>query len=135
MRTAAVILGAITLAACATANGGLVCGAGSETRSAADLYFGRNIGDAPGVSDADWQAFLDEEVTPRFPDGLTVVDAAGQWRSRSGTIGREASKILTIVHSGRPAERAALDAVRDAYRRRFRQEAVMLVERPACVAF
>ena len=65
---------------------------------------------------------------------LTVLDAAGQWRGQSGAVGREASKVMVIVLSGRPDDRARLDAVREAYRHRFRQEAVMLVERPACVA-
>jgi hypothetical protein len=59
----------------------------------------------------------------------------GQWRGQSGAIGREASKVLVVVLPGQPDDRARLDAVREAYKRRFRQEAVMLVERPACVAF
>jgi hypothetical protein len=135
LRTFAALAAVLALSACATAGGGGVCGPGSEARATAELYFGRNIGDQPGVSDADWRAFLDQEVTPRFPDGLTVFDAAGQWRSQSGAIGREASKVLVIVLSGRPDDRARLDAVREAYKRRFQQEAVMLVERPGCVAF
>jgi hypothetical protein len=135
VRTLAALAGLLALSACATANGGAVCGPGSEARGTAELYFGRNIGDAPGVSEADWSAFVDEEVTPRFPNGLTVVDAMGQWRGQSGAIGREASKVLVVVLPGQPDDRARLDAVREAYKRRFRQEAVMLVERPACVAF
>lgn len=135
MKTVAALAGLLALSACAT-TGGAICSTDSEARSTAELYFGRNIGDRPGVSDADWGAFLDEEVTPRFPDGLTVMDAAGQWRSRqSGSIEREASKVLVIVLPGHPDDRALLDAVREAYKRRFRQEAVLLVERPACVAF
>ncbi|MEJ6789843.1 DUF3574 domain-containing protein [Brevundimonas sp. BR2-1] len=134
MKTVAAIAAVLALSACAT-GGGAACTTGSQAGSTAELYFGRNIGDQPGVSEADWRAFLDEEVTPRFPDGLTVIDAAGQWRSQSGAIGREASKVLVIVLSGRSDERARLDAIREAYKRRFRQEAVMLVERAACVAF
>ncbi|WP_332641540.1 DUF3574 domain-containing protein [Brevundimonas sp.] len=134
MKTVAAIAAVLALSACAT-EGGAACTTGSQAGSTAELYFGRNIGDQPGVSEADWRAFLDEEVTPRFPDGLTVIDAAGQWRSQSGAIGREASKVLVIVLSGRSDERARLDAIREAYKRRFRQEAVMLVERAACIAF
>ena len=33
--------------------------------------------------------FLDDEVTPRFPDGLSVLDVAGQYRDPSGRIVRE----------------------------------------------
>jgi len=135
LRTLAALAGLLALSACATTDGGVVCGPGSQAGATAELYFGRNIGDEPGVSDADWRAFLDEEVTPRFPDGLTVIDAAGQWRGQSGAIGREASKVLVIVLSGEPDDRARLDALRDAYKRRFQQEAVMLIERRACIAF
>ena len=136
MRTAVALAGLLALSACATAGGGVDCGTDSEAKGTAELYFGRNIGDLPGVSEADWQAFVDEEVTPRFPNGLTVLDAAGQWRSRdTGTIGREASKVLVIVLPGEHDDRARLDAVREAYKTRFRQQAVMLVERRACVAF
>lgn len=134
MKTVAAIAAVLALSACAT-EGGAACTTGSQAGSTAELYFGRNIGDQPGVSEADWRAFLDEEVTPRFPGGLTVIDAAGQWRNQSGAIGREASKVLVIVLSGRSDERARLDAIREAYKRRFRQEAVMLVERAACIAF
>jgi hypothetical protein len=135
VKTLAALVGVLALSACATTDSGGVCGPGSEPRGTAELYFGRNIADSPGVSDADWRAFVDEEVTPLFPDGLTAIDAAGQWRGESGSIGREASKVLVIVLSGRTDDRARLDAVRDAYKRRFRQEAVMLVERRACVTF
>src|SRR5690606_33904629 len=51
-----------------------------------ELYFG--VGKAnvdPGVDaigEAQWREFLDGEVTPRFPDGLTVVDGYGQWLFR-----------------------------------------------------
>ena len=135
MKTFAALAAVLALSACATVEGGAACATGSQAGSTAELYFGRNIGDQPGVSEVDWRAFLDEEVTPRFPDGLTVTDAAGQWRSQSGVIGREASKVLLIVLPGEPDDRAQLDAVREAYKRRFQQEAVMLVERRACVAF
>jgi len=49
-----------------------------------DLYFGLGPADHPeqGVSEAEWRAFLDREVTPRFPSGLSVIDAYGQWRAR-----------------------------------------------------
>src|SRR5882757_9515445 len=44
-----------------------------------ELMFGRNIGGRFGVTDARWTEFLAREVTPRFPDGLTVFDTSGQW--------------------------------------------------------
>lgn len=111
------------------------CAKGLTSTTTAELIFGRNIGDTSGVSEADWQAFLATEVTLRFPEGLTVVDAAGQWRSPSGAVVQEASKVLLLVLTNAPGERAKLDAVRAAYKARFHQDAVLLIERPACVGF
>jgi hypothetical protein len=42
-----------------------------------EMYFGRKIGDRVGVSDAAFLDFTANEITPRFPQGLTVVDARG----------------------------------------------------------
>lgn len=112
------------------------CPAGGDSMTVAELYFGRNIGGRPGVSRAEWRRFLDGEVTPRFPDGLTVHDGAGQYRGADGRLVREPSKILTLILPALNDEtRARLAAVADAYKQRFRQESVMTVLRPACVSF
>ena len=38
------------------------------------------------VSEAEFQKFLDREITPRFPDGLTVYEADGQFLDSTGTL-------------------------------------------------
>ena len=60
------------------------CPAGFEEFTEYRLFFGRSRGDVEVVSDKAWRGFLAAEITPRFPDGLTVLDAAGQWRDGSG---------------------------------------------------
>jgi hypothetical protein len=98
--------------------------------------FGRKIGERIGVSNAAWGRFVDREITPRFPDGLTVVDAVGQWRdTRTKRVVREPSKLVTIVLKDAAAGQPLLDAVVAAYKRRFRQQAVAVIVRPACVSF
>ncbi len=98
------------------------------------LYFGT---DKPGgaVTGAQWQAFLDASVTPRFPAGLSVWQAAGQWKSNAGPIVRETSYVLNIVHAGTATAHAALDAIASEYKARFQQEAVLRVRTAACVSF
>ena len=137
MRRAALVL-ALLLTGCVSVDidgSSPICRPGLAPRITADLYFGRNIGPSLAVSDADWALFVDEEITPRFPDGLSVSDIAGQWKGEDGVVVREPAKVVMIVLSGEEAEDARLDAVRDAYRKRFRQESVMLVQRQACVGF
>jgi hypothetical protein len=124
---------ALLLASCATAP---VCPAPSRPFTQVDLYFGRDIAGIGEVSDAQWARFLDEEVTPRFPAGLTVVDARGQYRdAATGRLARERSKRLVLLIDDMPASRPKLDAVATAYKQRFRQQSVLRVDTPVCAAF
>ena len=100
----------------------------------AQLFFGRKEAGDGVVSDADFQAFVDQEVTPRFPAGLTVLDGGGQWRGPENQLIREASKIVLIVMPGK-GDRAKLDEVRQAYKTRFHQDSVLLVTQQTCVSF
>lgn len=112
------------------------CGAGVSERVVAQMYFGRNIGGVLGVSEAQWDAFVDAEITPRFPDGLTVTDVEGQWRdTETGAIVREPSKELTVFLGDEARDRAALDQIAEAYKAQFQQQAVALVVERSCVTF
>lgn len=111
------------------------CPPGLERLTSAELVFGRDIAGGGSVSDADWASFVDTEVTLRFPDGLSTFDAQGQWRTPDGTIIREPSKLLLIVIKGTKDEQAKLEAVRNAYKARFKQQSVLLIEHRECAAF
>ena len=127
---AALLVGAAALGACTApasqpAAPALACAAPLKPAVEGDLYFGE-------ISPTEWRAFLDEEVTPRFPDGLSVIDIYGQYRNQQGTIGRERSKLLVIVVLDAPAHASRVQAIVDSYRRRYKQESVLRVERPIC---
>lgn len=112
------------------------CHAGQQPKLMAELTFGRDIGRHVGISEAAWRRFLAREVTPRFPDGLTVINALGQWRDRkTGRIVREPSKLVMIVLPGNADDQARLDAVVAAYKRHFQQQSVGVVVQPACIGF
>ena len=87
------------------------------------------------VSQQDWQTFLAEVITPRFPEGLTAWAAAGQWRNPAGELQKEDSYVLHVVHSDEPKYDAAVREVIDAYKDRFHQEAVLRVRTPTCISF
>ena len=99
------------------------------------LYFGRNRPGGGAVTDEEWQAFLDQVLTPRFPAGLTVVAATGQWKGKSGLVEQERSDVVTVFHSGDEAARRAVMEVVAEYKRRFRQEAVLRERMPTCARF
>jgi hypothetical protein len=99
------------------------------------VYFGRNRPSGGSVSDAEWQGFLNEVVTPRFPAGLTVVEATGQWKGQSGVVEQEHSEIVTLLHGGDDAARRSVAEIAAEYKRRFQQEAVLRERTPTCARF
>ena len=98
------------------------------------LYFGLNRPTGM-VSDSQWRAFLRDEVTPRFPQGLTVWEANGQWQQSNGRISRERAKVLLLVHDDTPAVRGKLLAVVESYKKAFQQESVLWESAHVCAAF
>jgi hypothetical protein len=127
----------LALALAGGANAQLVdCLGGQRPTQVAELMFGRNVGARIGVSEDDFGRFVDREIMSRFPNGLTVFNAAGQWRSEaSNRIVREPSKIVQIVLPGQVDDIARLNAIVEAYKTRFKQHSVGMIVRPACVSF
>ncbi|POR54020.1 DUF3574 domain-containing protein [Bosea psychrotolerans] len=112
------------------------CSSGQQAMLVAELLFGRNIGDRLGVSEAAFGRFLDEEVTPRFPDGLTILAGQGQYRDTTrDVLVREQAKLLVIALKDEPEGRAKLAAIAEAYKQRFNQQSVGTILRPACISF
>ena len=95
-----------------------------------ELYFGRNKPGGGTVNEAEWQAFVDEIVTPRFPEGLTILGAVGQWRGKDGSIAREETKVLVLLYyrKVRRAVNTKIEEIRSEYKRRFQQESVMRID-------
>ena len=99
------------------------------------LYFGLNRPAGPAITAAEWQTFVDSQVTPRFKDGLTVFDAKGQWLGHDGKLARENSKALLLIHAPGKESEANIEALRSGYKQQFAQDSVMRVDAPVCVAF
>jgi hypothetical protein len=105
-----------------------------ETR----LYFGLGPADHPnqGVSETAWRDFLDREVTPRFPAGLSVVDVYGQWQGKDQSAPeRLRSKMLVLVHPDTAEDRRKIAAIRAAWKQRTGDMSVLEVTEPAEVSF
>ena len=108
-----------------------------------ELYFG--VGEETGpskreqtdvISDAQWRAFLDKEVTPRFPDGLTVFDAYGQWLFRGAPEpNRLRTKVLVILHEDSPQRRNDIEAIRLAWKQATKHQSVLWSRQPVEVSF
>ncbi|MGH9840652.1 MAG: DUF3574 domain-containing protein [Blastocatellia bacterium] len=101
-----------------------------------ELYFGSSKPDGTVVTEAQFQQFVDNEVTPRFPDGLTVLTGYGQFRNSAGVIVKERSMELILLYPPqmRDADRK-IEAIRTAYKLAFQQESVLRVDSLAAVSF
>jgi hypothetical protein len=125
-----VVLGAIVAALGGPAFAQPSCSPPQKLMLDIELMLGRGK-----ASDANWRRFLAREVTPRFPDGLTVYETTGQWRdpARKAVL-REKSRVLRIIA---PIDNLPnkIAKVADAYKKQFRQKSVGIVTRQVCASF
>lgn len=104
-----------------------------------ELFFGTDRPDGPDVSDEEFQWFLNDVITPEFPDGLTLLTGTGQFRSSSGEIIREGSKLLILLYplETRKDSSKKIEWIRETYKQYFQQQSVLRVDdpRPVQVSF
>jgi hypothetical protein len=109
------------------------CLPGEKAATGEHIYFGTA---KPGgtVSHEEWASYLAKSVTPRFPAGLSVWPAAGQWQSAQGGIVKEASFVLSLVYETNQSNEAAIRALVSEYKLQFQQEAVLRVKSHVCTS-
>jgi hypothetical protein len=110
------------------------CGPAGTAHVRTTLYFGLTRPSGT-VSEREWRDFVRNQVTPRFPDGLTVWEAEGQWRRPDGRIDQERSKVLLLVHDDTAEARSTLTTLVTAYKQKFQQESVLWESSIVCATF
>lgn len=131
MKHAGALILMLGLAGCMSAPKPQACPTGQSQLRTAQLFLGAR---ALSPDDRDLRRFVDQEVTPRFPDGVTVVNGGGQWKGSENRLIREASKVVLVVLPVSGDGGAKVEAVRTAYRTKFKQEPVVVLPPPACAA-
>lgn len=114
------------------------CLDGDARMTRAQLFFGLSRPDGrPPVTDAEFDGFVDQTVSPAFPDGFTIIETTGGWRDTgTGQTIREGGRSLILLADGpAPVLRQRLDTLRRDYMTRFDQQAVGLALDTACVSF
>jgi Protein of unknown function (DUF3574) len=117
------------------AQSGLSCPAAARPFARLELLFGTQRKGAAPVSEEEWSQFLAAEITPRFPEGLTVFTGQGQWRGQDGINIKETSRMLLVWHSNEDDASSRIEAIRAAYKNRFGQESVLRADGESCVSF
>lgn len=110
------------------------CHPPAQTAVLDSLYFG-TAKPAGMVSQTDWTGFLEQVVTPGFPQGLTTWEVFGQWRTTEGSLHKESSHLLQLVHPDTPEAEGAVIELMQRYKTEFQQEAVLRVRSEVCVSF
>ena len=100
-----------------------------------ELFFGSERADKPEVNDTEFKQFLDQHVTPRFPDGLTVLKGFGQFRESDGKIVQESAFVLILLYPRETLRDSSgkIEEIRTLYEQRFEQETVLRVDDPRAV--
>ena len=127
-------LAGMMVAACAVTDTP-ACPEGADPFVKYQFFMGRSNQSGEVVDDAAWAMFLGDTVTPRFPDGLTVLDARGQWRDSAGQIKKERTKVLVILAPPDGDGLRLINEISDEYKRRFSQQSVLQVVYDTCVTF
>ena len=92
--------------------------------------------DGSAVTEEEFRRFLDQQVTPRFPEDLTLLVDLGQFRDVSGVIMPERSMLLILLYPfGQAASEDAIEHIREAYKAAFQQQSVFRTDSRACVSF
>jgi hypothetical protein len=101
-----------------------------------ELYFGTGRPDGSVVSDADFQEFVDVQVTPRFPDGLTLLAGYGQFKNSAGVINKERSLVLILFYPPQMRDASKLiQEIREIYKAMFQQESVLRADSNMFISF
>jgi hypothetical protein len=103
-----------------------------------ELYFGLNIPNGGRVEDPDFERFVDTCLSPRFAEGLTVLQAQGQWQdTASKKVEREDSRIVILLYprKSRKAKNVLIEQARGSYQKSFEQQSVMRVDMPVRTSF
>jgi len=106
-----------------------------ELFSRTELFFGLSRVMGPDITEEDFQGFIDSKVTPRFPDGLTLLSGIGQFKDSAGTTVQEGSKLLILLYPFNKENNLAVEDIRTEYKHKFQQQSVLRVDERSCVSF
>ena len=99
------------------------------------IFFGRNFPDGQSISDEAWNTFLADEITPRFPAGLSVLDVQGQWKDASGVLVKDRTKLLLILASPGDGSLQLMNEVAEQFLKTYPQGSILRSYEEVCAAF
>jgi hypothetical protein len=109
---------------------------GSEIWNRTELYFGSAREGLPEVTEEEFQRFVNDEVTKRFPDGLTLLTGFGQFKNSTGVTVKETSRVLILFYPPQTLDaNKKIQEIRELYKGYYKQESVLRVDSLALISF
>lgn len=100
-----------------------------------ELFLGLSKPDGSVVPETEFQRFINKVVTPRFPDGFTLLAGTGQFKDSNGKVTKEGSKLLVLLYPFNSQSKTRIQQIQEAYINTFQQESVLRVDEQSCVSF
>jgi hypothetical protein len=95
-----------------------------------ELYFGLSKADGSIISDSVVNVFIEKNAGIVFPKGYTVIQTKGKWHdAQSGRTYSEPSFVITSSDTMTSKRSAAIDTLREQYKRVFQQQSVLRVDK------
>lgn len=79
-----------------------------------EMRFELESPDGVGVSEQQWSRFVAEEILPRFPEAVTIIDATGPKKG-----GTAALRLVSILHPNTPDALGRIAEIATAFKTRF----------------
>lgn len=103
------------------------------------LFFGTAVRKGEHVRHVDgneWKGFVESAIVPRLPDGFTVLEGQGFYRSvADGSAMQEGTYILMVAHRNDGDINARLATIVEDYKARFSQESVLRLDQCGAYRF
>jgi hypothetical protein len=103
------------------------------------LFFGtaiREAGHTRHLDGNEWRGFVESAIVPRLPDGFTILEGQGFYRSASdGSAARENTYILMVAHRNDADINSRLATIVEDYKSRFQQESVLRLDQCGAYKF
>ena len=94
-----------------------------------ELFFGSARAGGE-VTEAEFKQFLDGFITPRFPDGLTLLTGLGQFLGSAGPVQERSFLLILLYPDEAHAENSKkIEEIREQYKRQFNQKSVLRSDR------
>ena len=108
----------------------LLCSCSGNRMTQTDLYFGQLTLNGDTLSEQQWNTFVQQHISKVFPNGFTVIPAAGYWYDTAQHhLITEPSRVIVSISKMSPHFSKQIDSLRYWYKTLYQQQSVLRVNK------